>query len=289
MTGAVGVAAATSGVQHVHAPSPEILLDLDAKIYGRDQDLSTNPLGKFHVESKKENELIYSKSFFSDSDGVQLTEEAWDNQGHIKRDVVEDKLLKKTYALEVKDKQVVYTIHDLVTNADKTSSEDATDNLVVPATLVPYLRSFNAELLSNKALKVRMAVLDRGRSYEFEVKKVRTEKLANSETVVVLELKATSFFVRAMVDPMYFHLDPTNFELNSFEGKTSLRLKDGSTYKDLIARTVYHYNVNRFKPTHAALLNTGKPCDSEATLLNPTKCAVPLDLEHEPKSSSSSQ
>jgi hypothetical protein len=261
------------------------LLDLDAKIYFRDQTDScktlvlggacdSEPYGSFHTESKKEGDLIYSKGTFSGPEGVQLTEETWDRDGHIMRAQVENKALKKNYELEVKKGRVYYKTTELETGKITTADDEAEDNLVVPATFIPYLRNYAHELLDGKEVRIKVVVLDRKDSYTFNVKKVRDEKGVDGQPIAVFTITPNSFFIKALIDPLYLYIKPANFELLAFEGRSPLHKKVGDDYKEFESRTIYYYHKNLFKVPAAAVADN---CANDTQKIGEAKCVIPTD------------
>ena len=206
----------------VELAKKDLLLEINGSIYPRDElpttcaDLlkggkcAVESYGHYHVEVKKEGELAYAKATFADPSGIQVTEESWEKDGHVQRAVVENKALERRSELEVRGEQVFYKVTDLSDQSVKTSEGKLDANLVVPSTVMSYIRPFNAELAAGKEISLRIAVLDRRESFSFHIKKVRNEKTLDGDEVMVLEMSANSLLVRALVDPMYFYVKTKN-------------------------------------------------------------------------------
>jgi hypothetical protein len=127
-----------------------------------------------------------------------------------------------------------------------------------------------------------LGAVDRGTSYSFTVQKIREEKNSAGEPIAVLKLAPGNFFIRVFFGPMYLYVNMKTFELVSFEGKTALRRKKGGDYEELVARTLYHYQIDRLK-IDAADCATGTGADG--TPGAGMKCSVPGTSET-PSSSS---
>ena len=243
-------------------PQNDLLLEINGKIYPKDTfpeqckqllqgvNCAVDSYGHYHVESKKEGDLVYSKAVFSTPDGPQVVEESWEKDGRVKKAKIENQALAKTSELEVKNGKVYYK----TTEKDgtvKTSEDDAEDNLVVPSTVMSFIRPHHPQLLAGQEVKVRVAVLDRREAFSFTIKKIRDEKSADGEPVMVLQMAPGSIFVKALVDPMYFYVRPKTGEMFAFEGKSALRRKEGDKYKEMVVRAAYEYKVNAWnESTH---------------------------------------
>ncbi|MBC7396697.1 MAG: hypothetical protein H7333_04565 [Bdellovibrionales bacterium] len=277
----------TNATPALEVAKNDLLLDIDGNIYPRDQLPQTCPdllkgvkclvdsFGHYHVESKKEGELIYSKAVFSGPEGPQVIEESWEKDGHVQKAVVENHALEKRSELEVRDGKVYYKVTDLKDQSVKTAEDKYQDNLVVPSTVMSYIRPHNAELAAGKDVSFRIAVLDRKEAYTFNMKKIRNEKAANGDEVMVLQMSPSSIIVKALVDPMYFYISVKTGEMFAFEGKSALRRKEGEKYKEMAVRTTYQYKVNQFKVAEAPRLNIGEPCTDDMIKTGAVKCSIP--------------
>jgi hypothetical protein len=283
---AVNVAAAKGAADDLKKMT---LLEIDGKIYPRDDfpescrtllkgsGCAVDPYGKYHVEAKKEGDLVYSKAVFSDHDGIQVTEESWEKDGHVQRAVVDSKVLGKKSELEVKNGKVLYK----TTEKDgtvKTSEDDADDNLVVASTVMSYIRPMFKSLNEGKEIKIRVAVLDRQEAFTFAIKKDHEDKGTDGAEIMVLKMAPTSLIIKAVVDPLYFYVHPKTGEMFAFEGRSALRKKDGDSYKEMSVRSAYTYRVNAWNEfeKNSASKSTGASCDplSEINAGAPAKCEI---------------
>ena len=273
---------AAHGAPAKTAPVPSnVILSIDGHIYPKDtfpaecnnmlKDVkcSVQSYGQVHIESSKEGDLIHSKQIFSDPDGPQVTEESWAKDGHVKKATLDSRALNKLMELEVVGDKVHYKVTDKRDGSVKTSEDDLDSNLVVPSTVMGYIAPKFADLQAGREVRLRVAVVDRREAFSFVIKKVREEKTASGEDVLVLQMAPTSIIVRAVVDPMYFYLKPKSGELYGFEGKSALRRKEGDKYKELIVKTSYQYNVNQLKSG-----SNDSTCIEDLTKPNATKCSI---------------
>jgi hypothetical protein len=267
--------------------TPQTVLEIEGKIYPKDTHANAcagmfkglkcteEGFGKFHAVSTQEGDLIHSVSTFSGPEGAQVIEEAWEKDGHVQKARIENKALGKTSEFEVRGQKVHYKL----TEKDGDVSEDTDnyeENLVVPSTMMSYMRPRFHELLEGKTIKLRVAVLDRQEAYTFNVKKFRDEKTADGQDVVVLQMAPNSFIIKALVDPMYFYLNPKSGEMFGFEGRSALRRKEGDKYKELSVRTAYEYKVNTYNKL-AQVGASQQNCATGSTLIGTgkdAKCTV---------------
>lgn len=272
MTFIVGMVAFVGGAvaSASKAPAkPETVLEIEGKIYPKDTQpracsemfkgakCTEDAFGKFHAVSTKEGELIYSVSTFSGPEGAQVIEESWEKDGHVQRAKIQNKALGKTSELEVRGDKVLYRMIDKDGKV-QTDADDLDENLVVPSTMMSYMRPKFSELLAGKTLQLRVAVLDRQEAYTFNVKKDREEKTPDGQDIIVLKMSANSFIISAILDPMYFYLNPKSGEMFGFEGRSALRRREGDSYKELSVRTAYEYKVNQYNSKMQASSNETK-------------------------------
>jgi hypothetical protein len=204
------------------------------------------PFGTFHVIARKEGDAHTSVTTFTGPDGVQVTETSTEKNGRVRKAVAENLALGKRSEIEVRDGKVFYRVTDLSDGSVKTSVDEAEDNLVVPSTVMAYVSPRFADLEAGKEIPLKIAVLERRESFRFVMRKFKMDKAADGSPIMVLEMKPTSFIVRALVDPMYFHVKTRTGELAAYEGRSALRRKENGTFREINVRTAYEYKVNRF-------------------------------------------
>ena len=133
-------------------------------------------------------------------------------------------------------------LHFSYTRNGKTTqdSEKATDNLVVSGTLIPYLQQHWRELQAGKEVEVRYAVLDRKETVGFKFFKIQSspEKFV-TKPEMVLKMKPSSFFIAAIVDPLYFNFSQNGADLYELIGRTLPKVKVNGKWKDIDADIVF--------------------------------------------------
>jgi hypothetical protein len=262
--------------------SQQSILEIMGSIYPVDQlpekctgilsgmKCSEPAFGKFHVLAKKEGELTASTTTFSGPEGVQVTEQSWEKDGHVRRAVIENLAIQKKSELEVRDGKVFYRVTDLKDGSMKTSEDDAEENLVVPSTVMAYIKPSFQDLKAGKEVRLKVAVLDRRESYSFVMRKVKSGVTADGAEMMVLEMAPVSFIIKALVDPMYFYIKPATGAMFAFEGRSALRRKQGDVYKEIKVQTAYDYKINRNAEAQVA-----DRCDASKMILGKdAKCEV---------------
>ncbi len=262
----------------------KMLLEIHGRIYPKDSIPSeckgllegapcpAQSFGKVRMVSRLEQDgLVHAMNVFSAPEGDQVIEESWEKEGHVRRAVIENRVLQKKSELEVKDGKVHYKVTDLRDQSVKTSVDDAEENLVVPSTVMSYVRPHFEDLAKGKEFPLKVAVLDRRDSFSFVMRKLKVGKTVAGEDYLVLEMAPVSLIVKAVVDPMRFYLKPGTGELFAFEGKSALKRKKSDGYEDLKVQTVYDYKVNSYRKTVAVKKDCSEP---EWSLKGAPKCEV---------------
>jgi hypothetical protein len=279
--------AAFAAVKKETVPAPSgALLEIMGNIYPVDQlparcdgilkgvKCPDPSFGKFHVLSKKEGELTASTTTFSGPEGVQVTEQSWEKDGHVKRAVIENLAIQKRSELEVRDGKVFYRVTDLSDGSVKTAEDDAEENLVVPSTVMSYIKPSFQQLKEGKEVRLKVAVPDRRESYSFVMRKHRSGTAADGSEMMVLEMAPVSFIIKALVDPMYFYIKPGTGEMFAFEGRSALRRKQGNSYKEMKVQTAYDYRI-RDAATAEGRKEAPAGCDPLKSLpVSGAKCEV---------------
>jgi hypothetical protein len=263
---------------------PKLLLEIHGRIYPKDafpaecKELLAGAacpapaFGKVRMVSRLNPDgLVHATNVFTAPEGDQVIEESWEKEGRVQRAVIENRVLQKRSELEVRDGKVHYKVTDLRDHSVKTSVDDSVENLVVPSTVMSYIRPHFDELEKGKEFPLKVAVLDRRDSFSFVMRKLKSGKTVSGEDFVVLEMAPVSLIVKAVVDPMRFYLKPATGELFAFEGKSALKRKKGDSYEDLKVQTVYDYKVNSYRKAVAVKKDCSEP---EWSLKGAPKCEV---------------
>jgi len=237
----------------VPVSAPNLLMEINGRIYPKESFPSNcaqlfqgakcdvDSYGRYHLEAKKDGDSIYNYVTFSGPEGDQVIEQSWEKDGKVKKAIIENRAIGKLSQLEVKDGIAYYEVTDLSDRSVKKSQDDAEDNLVVPSTMLNYVKMNQSRINRGETVQIKMAVLDRRDSFTFNIQKIREEKSVDGEPIQVLLMSPASFLVKAAVDPMFFYVRPKNSEMFAFEGESGLRRKVGAAYEKMKVRTAYDY------------------------------------------------
>jgi hypothetical protein len=249
-----------AGVTPAAVPASPLLMEINGRIYPKDQFPSNctqlfqgakcdvESYGRYRLEAKKDGDLVYNYVTFSGPEGDQVIEQSWEKDGKVKKAIIENRAIGKRSQLEVKDGVAFYEVTDLADKSVKKSQDDAEENLVVPSTMLNYVKMNQPRINRGETIQIKMAVLDRRDSFSFNIQKVREEKGVDGEPIQVLLMSPASFLVKAAVDPMYFYVKPKNSEMFAFEGESGLRRKVGNAYEKMKVRTAYDYRYPSAQP-----------------------------------------
>ncbi len=276
--------AATPVKAVVSAPAvSNVLLEMNGNIYPQDsfpgacKDLFKGvkcqeaSYGHYHVESvREENGEVYSKCAFSGPEGDQVLEQSWEKNGHVRKAIIENRALGKKSELEVINGKVFYSVTDKE-GVVKKSEEKLEENLVVPSTVMAYVRPFFPSLMKGEDVQLNVAVLDRKESFHFNMKRERVEKGLDGEDILVMKMEPANFVIKALINPMYFYVKPKTGEMFAFEGRSSLRRKVDGQYKEMDVRAAYQYKVNAYSEQASAQKSS---CSTGDFKLNNMKCDI---------------
>jgi len=262
----------------------DLLLEVNGKIFSKDTfpadckdffrgvKCNVDSFGKYHLESKKEGDLVHNHVVFTGPEGQQSVEDSWERGGRVQKTIFESRVLQKRAQLEVRNGKVFYELTNLKDMSVKKAEDDAVNNLVVPSTMMNYIKSFGDQITKGEKIQVKVAVFDRLDSYTFNIQKVREDKTVDGEPTQILEMSPASIIVSAVVKPMYFYVKSKSGELFAFEGESGLRKKVGDSWEKLQVRSEYEYK--NYAPVTAPVAQ--KECDSSEIFdgKTPMKCEV---------------
>lgn len=232
--------------------------------------------GRYHMEMKKEGDLVHNYVTFSGPDGDQVLEQSWEKNAKVQKAIIENRALQKRSQLEIKNGKVYYEVVDLKDNSVKKSEDVAEENLVVPSTMMNYIGTQSEKITKGELVVLKVAVLDRRDSFTFNVKKIKDDKAADGEPIQVLEMVPASFIVKAAVDPLYFYVHTKTGDMFAFEGESGLRRKIGDSYEKMKVRTAYEYRRPGAVAVKDSKTKSSSGCEAPDFLTgkNPAKCEV---------------
>ncbi len=120
----------------------------------------------------------------------------------------------------------------------ETNTEDWQPSFLVGPLVVAYLSQHRDLILQGKSLDVRYGALARKETIGFTFQKVE-EITKDGVPAVVIKMKASSLFLSAFVEPLYFTLRKSDFRILELLGRTLPYKKEGGEWKDLDCDVVY--------------------------------------------------
>ena len=193
-----------------------------------------------HEDESQKGTLKKITNTFTDAQGNKAVSElaTFDELGNIKTMTIEQFQTSEQGSLEVKEGKLLFQWTK--EGKTKTAEEKLTSNLVVGPSTVPYLLKNWSTIEKGDTVEVRFAALDRRETVGFSFFKTE-EKKVNGRDVVVVKMKATSFIIAAIVDPLYFTFDKETKKLVELVGRTLPKRKVGNSWKDLDVEITYEY------------------------------------------------
>jgi hypothetical protein len=212
------------------------LKDLSGKIYQKDskrKDLLFN----FHFKSS--DAFVGGTADYTYPDGKLAMRETLTltKQHELAEFSIEDFQQDAKGSVRVDDKKLYFTFKS--GEDTKTAEEERPDNLLVGPLMPAYIKTHWNQIMNGDEVKVRLAVLNRLETIGFKFFKVE-EKNEDGKAVVIVKMKASSFVVAAIVDPLYFTFLKSGVKLLHWTGRTLPKLEINGKWKDLDAETVYN-------------------------------------------------
>lgn len=214
-----------------------------AKLYELNSNRAKVLFKLVRTEEKKDNTLKATVKFtLPDAPAnaaPEVTEEIWFENGNLRRYLIHSQRPPAEGSLEVRDGKVWFK-YDRVGDKPKSDDEDMVDNLVIGPTIVAYLQRPEVfeKLKKDEDVKVRFASVERNETvgFTFSRSKVYPE---GGRDLMEVKMKASSFIIAAIVDPLYFTFDAATKKILWIKGRTlPKQLVDGK-WKDLDAELVY--------------------------------------------------
>jgi hypothetical protein len=115
-----------------------------------------------------------------------------------------------------------------------TNIEDLEAGTVVNDTIVPYMLAHWDELMPGKEVYARYIVVPHTETVGFNLVK-SGEATWKREPAVIIEMVPASFFVRLVVDPMYFTVEKDSHRVVKYEGLVTPKIKEDGEWENLDA------------------------------------------------------
>lgn len=123
----------------------------------------------------------------------------------------------------------------------KTDSEDMESNTLIGDMIPYFILDHWKELSTGKAVNFRFIASSRLETVGFKLVK-DSEVTWRGKPALRLRMEPSSVIIRQIVDPLYFTVERDgSHRVLEYVGRTTPKLREGSKWKDLDARTVYEW------------------------------------------------
>jgi hypothetical protein len=130
----------------------------------------------------------------------------------------------------------------------KTRSEDLVPGTMISDMLPLFLVSHWTPLMQGEKVKCRLIVLPRRETVGFTFVK-QSESIRKGQKVVIVKMDPTSPLISALVDPLFFTLETEGqHHVVEYSGRTTPKIRDGNSWKDLDGVTVFDWADKAGKP-----------------------------------------
>ena len=190
---------------------------------------------------KSANGRVTERTVFSKAGGapIQQSETVYDEATlKLISHNMEDTRLGLMEEVTVSDGKVRFTYREAKDEEPDKDEMDWADNIIIAATIMPLLRRNWDKIAAGEEVVFELIVVSRQGTVTFRLKTDSTAKV-NGEPVTVVVMEPDSFFIRALVDPMFFSVaDAPPHRLLRYAGRTSVKADDGD---DQDLRVEYSY------------------------------------------------
>lgn len=149
---------------------------------------------------------------------------------------IEQKQMNVQAIVEIKDGKIIFSKTE--GGKTKTIEENLKGDTVISSSMTRFVKAKWAELMAGKEVEFRFASWERMETVGFEFKKMGTDKVDNQD-VVVIRMKASSFIIAAIVNPITFRFSTDGTRLISMSGRVAPKQKKGDSWKDLDGDAFY--------------------------------------------------
>lgn len=167
---------------------------------------------------------------------VVATEIAYYENGKVRRLELDHKQINDTGSVEVKDGKLFFSYTEY--GETKTDSEKLRAHFITSDDFVPFVETHWDELLSGKEFSMRYPVLSRKETIGFDLEKSK-ELSWKGKPAIEFKMSASSFFVSALVDPLYLTFDKETKKLVKMVGRTVPREFKNGKWVDWDALILY--------------------------------------------------
>ncbi len=122
-----------------------------------------------------------------------------------------------------------------------TGSEELEAGTVTNDDIVPYMLAHWEALMQGKEVFLRYIVIPRTETVGFNLVK-SDEATWQGKPAVIIKMEPASFFIRLVVDPVYFTVHKETRRVVKYAGRVTPKIKENDEWKDLDAVMVFPEN-----------------------------------------------
>ncbi len=156
----------------------------------------------------------------------------------IVRSEIEQKQIGAKATVEIRDGRAYFTKTE--NGKTKTDDEAIKGDFVMSGNFQRFVKSKWPDLIAGKPAEFRYGVWDRLETVGFVLRK-QSEAGEGDKKTVTLRMKASSFFIAALVDPVDFKFSSSGDRLLELNGRVAPKQKKDGKFVDLDAEMVYFY------------------------------------------------
>lgn len=213
------------------------------KIY-RLKDTSGEPLfvQKTRVDRSKTGMIVITGEITDAAGKEALREKAVIENGRIKSQTMEQLQIGERYELTIEDgkaKMKSFKTGDAAGDKlDGENTEEAGKDYVTGPGMEVFLLEKLAALEKGTSVIAKFGVFEVLRAVNFEFRK-EEKSLSGAPGALGLRMKPDSFWLKLLVDTIYFDIDRETGRLLRFRGRTPVRIRENDQWKALDAEILY--------------------------------------------------
>lgn len=214
----------------------------------------------FQMDDKKKNLVVFKQASliqFQDDQNYTvdsalvdekkievMTEKLKVVNGEISQHFVEQKQTQESWKTDVIENKV--KIFRTYLEKDKLKTE--IKEFDKPLVLVngPYMNTFikkNWKVLSdNKIIEFDFLVLELLKPIRFTIQKMEMKKDSVGKDLMVIKMVPNNFFIKQLVDPLYFQFSQQSQMITYFKGRTPVKIKLKNSFEPFDAEINYYKN-----------------------------------------------
>jgi hypothetical protein len=197
---------------------------------------------KTHIADLADGSNELSATIFDSKDQIFITEHVTYNGLKILSQKIENFQNKETYSFEKDGDKYKFSTFKIVDGKgevfDSSKTETLKDGFITGPVMVQFLRLHWDELQKGDTINARYAVFEVGGTVGFKFKKKGTEKI-NGKDATLFEMKASSFFISLLIDPIEITLTTDTKKILRYRGRSPLKKMENGKLKPFDAEILY--------------------------------------------------